>query len=778
MKRITLSLIAILISAAAFAQQTILLNDSWVFRQFDSQDTWLPAKVPGSVHTDLFANGKIPNPFLGCNNMQVSWIDSVDWEYRSVFDIPDSFNNRELELVFDGLDTHADVFLNTVKILRANNMFRRCAVSCTNIVRNRGNELRIVFHSSIKVVDSLAAMMPFRLPGGEWAYVRKAAYHFGWDWGPRFVTCGIWKPIYLRIKPKVAVENIAFVTLNANPQQATMLASFNLVGNADVLTIKVVDLDYNKDYLNKKIRANGDEVDVKFTVDNPKLWWPNGMGNQNLSRFKIMIYADSELVYSKIHEVGIRTVRLVSEPDSIGQSFYLEVNGRPMFAKGANLIPPNFFVHSISDSAWIRMADLAAQSNFNMLRVWGGGVYAPDAFMEECTRKGILVWHDFMFACSMYPYDSVFQANVREEAIQQVKRLRKHTSLALWCGNNEVDEGWHNWGWQNQLTSFVEAPNELWGGYQQLFHELLPSVVARYDSTRCYWPSSPMFGWGNPKSMTHGDSHYWGVWWGREPIERYLQKVPRFMSEYGFQGAPSVHVMQLFNDGKNMPDSAQLLCHQKHPVGYQTINEFLQREGFKPNNLYEWVESSQMLQAQGYAHAIEAQRLSSPYCMGTLYWQLNDCWPVVSWSSVDYEGNWKRVQHYVKNLYKPVIAGAYLSDSMLVVKAVSDSINPVSASISTLIKDVNGNQIAQYKWAVGLKPNVAVEVGKVPLNRKLMTRNDIYLDISIYFDNKKHFESVYYFTRMPHKTILQMDKMVQRLREKVKPEQGMQIDTK
>lgn len=762
-------------SAAVLAQQTISLNGSWMFRRFGSQDAWLPAKVPGSVHTDLLANGKIPHPYLGCNNMQLSWIDSLDWEYQKVFDIPDSLSGHELELVFEGLDTHAEVYLNGFRIIQANNMFRQWNVTCTNLARNRGNELRVVFRSSIRAVDSLAAMMPFRLPGGEWVYVRKAAYHFGWDWGPRFVTCGIWKPIYVRVKPKVEVENLAIVTLDASPQRATMLAMFKIIGNIDALAIRIADMDSNTEYLNEKIQTTGDEICVKFTVDNPKLWWPNGMGKQDLSRFKVMIYADGDLVYSKIHEVGIRTVRLVSEPDSIGQSFYFEINGKPMFAKGANLIPPDFFVHSVSDSVWVKMADFAAHSNFNMLRVWGGGVYAPDAFMEECTRKGILVWHDFMFACSMYPFDSAFLANVQEEAIQQVKRLRKHSCLALWCGNNEVDEGWHSWGWQKQLTDF-DASKRVWSGYQRLFHELLPNVVARYDSTRSYWPSSPMFGWGNPKSITHGDSHYWGVWWGKEPFERYAQRIPRFMSEYGFQGAPSEPVLRMFNNGKNLPDSAQLHCHQKHPVGYQTINEFLGREGFKPENVSEWIGCSQLLQAQGYAHAIEVHRLSSPYCMGTLYWQLNDCWPVVSWSGIDYAGNWKRVQHYVQNLYKPVIAGAYLSDSMLVIKAVSDSINPVSASISTLIKDVNGNEIGQYKWAVDLKPNVAVEVGKVPLNRKFMTRNDIYLDVSIHFDNEKHFESVYYFTKSPHKSILQMDKMVQRLREKEKPEQGMRID--
>lgn len=766
MRRILLVLNFCLLAFAAISQQELPLSGKWLFRKANSSQSWLPATVPGSVHTDLLTNGLIGNPYLGCNNMQLAWVDSADWEYRITFDLPNNVEkSAQIELVFEGLDTYADVYLNGVKVLVANNMFRKWHVPCSKCLKRKNNELCLVFRSALRVNDSLTSKVPYRLPGGDWAYIRKSAYHFGWDWGPRFVTCGIWRPVYIRVIPKVDVDNLAITTLEANLQKAIMSVDFDVVTESNgTLRLMVCGVRSQKIYLDTHVKPINGQAWARFRVDNPVLWWPNGMGTQNLNRFRILLYAGSRLVYDTIHEVGIRTVKLLAEPDSIGQSFYFLVNGMPMFAKGANLIPPNFFVHSTPDSVWVKQVDYAAQSNFNMIRVWGGGVYAPDAFMEECTRRGILVWHDFMFACSMYPFDSLYLANVEVEAVQQVKRLRRHTSLALWCGNNEVDEGWHNWGWQSQLEGIAGATDMVWNGYLKLFQDLLPRVVRQYDSTRSYWPSSPMFGWGRAESTTHGDSHYWGVWWGREPFELYAQKVPRFMSEYGFQGSPSESVLRMFNDGQNLPDSAQLLCHQKHPVGYQTINVYMEREGFKPNNLMEWMEFSQLVQAQGYAHAIESQRLSSPYCMGTLYWQLNDCWPVVSWSGIDYGGKWKRVQHYVQNLYKTLIAGAYLIDSVVVVRAVSDSIKPIMVNMSANVFDINGNEINLLSKNLTLQPNIAVEVGRIPLATETITRNDIYLKLAISIDNETRFESVYYFTKAPHSSILNMG-MVQRIRE-------------
>lgn len=755
----------ILVSVTAYTQQELSLNGDWLFRKAGTQDKWMRASVPGSVHTDLQSNGLIADPYLSCNNLYLAWVDSADWEYLKSFNLQNFSRHEVYELNFDGLDTYADVYLNGTLILKADNMFRKYRVSCTKHLQKGQNELRIVFRSAARLSDSIARLKPYRLPGGDWAYTRKAAYHFGWDWGPRFVTCGIWQQVYLRVKPKVYIENFAISTIAANAETATLAVDFDLVGTVKShLNLVISNAEGGNVYHNVHLKPTRSEVTEKFSISHPKLWWPNGIGEQTLYRFRVKVFDGKNLVYDKVHKVGIRTARLVSEPDSIGQSFYFEVNGKPVFAKGANLIPPDFFVHRIPDSCWINLARQASQCNFNMIRVWGGGVYAPDAFMEECTRLGIMVWHDFMFACSMYPFGNDFFSSVEVEATEQVKRLRKHTSLVLWCGNNEVDEGWYNWGWSSQLAAYPALADSVWNGYLNLFSGLLPAVVQRYDPMRSYWPSSPMHGWGRPQSMTHGDSHYWGVWWGREPFESYAQKVPRFMSEYGFQGAPSEQVLKMFNDGISLPDSLQLKCHQKHPVGYETINEFLDSEGFQPNNLTEWTAFSQLVQAQAYAHAIESHRLASPYCMGTLYWQLNDCWPVVSWSGIDYLGSWKRVQHFVQNLYKPVIAGALLTDSIAVIRAVSDHVQPVQTTISANIMDINGKLIHQLIQKITLYPNHAVEVCRLILNREILSRNDIYLKIKVEAESELCFENVYYFTKTPHSAILNTGGTVQRIR--------------
>lgn len=727
------------------------------------------AKVPGSVHTDLLTNGIIANPYEGCTNMQLAWIDSVDWEYAKTFEFNQKICKCEAyELVFEGLDTHVEVYLNSKHLLSTDNMFRRWAADCTNWLVRGKNEIIVIFRSSVKKNDPLVNLLPYRLPRGDWAYSRKAAYHFGWDWGPRFVTCGIWKPLSLRCKSDAEVVNLSIGTLSLDSTRAVMALNFDLLGKAmSPIRVRVYNDESGWVYINTVLQVVGPEIDAKFSVVNPKLWWPNGMDAQNLYPFRVYVQYGKRVLYDLVHQVGIRTLKLVAEPDSIGMSFYFKINGTPVFVKEANVIPSDFFVHSINDSAWVKLVRVAAESNFNMLRVWGGGVYAPDAFMQECTKRGIMVWHDFMFACSMYPWNNNFLANVIEEAIQQVKRLRAHTSLALWCGNNEIDEGWHNWGWMAQVDSITGAGDSIWNGYRKLFHELPPSVVKRYDSGRDYWPSSPLYGWGKTQSMTHGDSHYWGVWWGREPFERYAQKVPRFMSECGFQGAPSEQVLNMFSLRGGLPDSAQLRCHQKHPVGYEIIDEYMMREGFKPRNLSEWVEFSQRTQAQGYAHAIESHRLASPYCMGTLYWQLNDCWPVVSWSGIDYAGNWKMMQHYVKNLYKPVIAGAFLTDSTaIVVKAVSDKIIATKAYVSVQIIDINGNVLYGFEKDVLLQPKLACDVDSFKLPIDWLARNDIYLKLMCKVNNELHFESVYYFTKHPHPAILNYP-MVQRIRIKL-----------
>lgn len=682
------------------------LDGNWQFRAVNDSTRWLPAKVPGNVHVDLLANHLIANPLIGCNSEKMAWVDSLSWEYRRTFDLPDAFKlNKPIVLVCDGLDTYAEVFVNDQLVLETDNMFRQWEVDCSAHLRHGENCLRVRFKPALLEARKLADSLHLKLPGGEWAVVRKAPYHFGWDWGPRLLSCGIWKSLRLRQIEQIQVENPAFLTYSVDNENATLSLMFHYrSAKHKKYNLQVVDEDNGKVLYRSDIqldKPNGNFFDW-IDVAHPILWWPNGHGAQHLYNLQLRLKHGNRTVYSKRCKVGIHTVHLVTEQDTAGQSFYFVVNNNAIFAKGANVIPPHPFISQVSDSMWISIAENAKRANFNMLRVWGGGVYPPDVFMEACSERGILVWQDFMFACSMYPSSAGFLENVRVEAEQQIQRLRAHTSLALWCGNNEVDEGWHNWGWQTDLTKC--QVDSLWNGYKDLFHNMLDSLVMIFDD-RCYWPSSPMYGWGRNESMSYGDSHYWGVWWGLEPIARYGQKVPRFMSEYGMQSAPSLKILKQFDSLGVLPDSVEMRCHQKHPTGFQNLDAYLRMEGFAPRSLAEWVYDTQVLQALAYSQAIKAQRFAQPRCMGTLFWQLNDCWPAVSWSTIDYLGEWKAAQWTVAQEYWSVTARALVRANKLRVEMITDSLNTVTGLANVQVVDAEGNTLFTQNFNVVLPPN-------------------------------------------------------------------------
>lgn len=741
----SIALLLLLCTSQLLAQPNFSLDGAWQFRRANSNEVWRSASVPGTVHTDLFANGVIAHPHIGCNHLQQGWVDTLDWEYQRAFMLPKWLKlNQPVNLVFDGLDTYADVYVNDSLILSCHNMFRSWSVNCAEHLRTGENTLRVVFKSAVKIAEQKSKEMGFRLPDSDYAYVRKAAYHFGWDWGPRLVTCGIWQSVRLHQTQSIDIDNISISTQSINPRSAAMRLNFDYASARSArYGIKVVDADAGATLLDSTFEAEPADgtFSALFNILNPQLWWPNGHGERHQYRLKVVLSRGSKLVFSKLLKIGVCTLRLVNQPDSIGESFLFEVNGRAVFAKGANVIPPHSFVPSVSDSAWIAIADDALRSNMNMVRVWGGGIYPPDVFMQACTERGIMVWQDFMFACSMYPWDREFLQNVEAEAVQQVKRLRKHTCLALWCGNNEVDEGWHNWGWKPRFDGNKPLQDSIWNGYRKLFHQVLRRVVATHDETRSYWASSPKYGWGRKESMTHGDSHYWGVWWGLEPLSRYREKIPRFMSEFGMQGAPSAQAVQLFSSSST-PDTADFLCHQKHPTGYQTIKTYMDREGFAPASLSDWIYHSQIMQAIAYKTAIEAQRLAAPRCMGTLYWQLNDCWPVVSWATIDHLGRWKAAQHTIASCYQTVIAGALVSGGSIGVKAVSDSLSPIAGVARIRVINPMGDVLVDTSHNIDLEPNVAKTIATFSMVENRIDTSNCAICIGIQTNSGRTYESV------------------------------------
>lgn len=679
-------------------KQTWIVED-WVFRQATKEE-WLPAVVPGTVHTDLLNNKKIEDPFYGTNEHDLQWIDKTDWEYKSNFTVPAYLLKEEIqELKFHGLDTYADVYLNEKLILSANNMFRSWTVNVTGLLNKDENELRIYFRSPINEdlpkLDALGYHLPATNDQSELGglehkkvsvFARKAPYHYGWDWGPRFVTSGIWRQVELIAWSGVVIRDVYINQLQVSDQKAVLQAEIEIDSTIDgdvKLAVQTEDKIWDS---TQHVKSGNTTLTIPLTLEQPKLWWSRGLGEQNRYSFDI----EASLVSQKqadryIQKTGLRHIKLVrnKDQDGNGASFYFELNGVPVFAKGANHIPNDSFITDITADRYHYEILSAVEANMTMLRIWGGGFYEQEAFYELCDAYGILVWQDFMFACSMYPGDEQFLANIKAEAIENVKRLRNHPSIALWCGNNEIDIAWSNfdenggWGWKQQFT--LEQRKQLWHDYEQIFHNILPDAVSNLHQTVEYWPSSPLVSVSNSieqhahSKTREGDIHYWGVWHNVEPFENYEINLGRFMSEYGFQSFPEYATIRTFAEDEDLAiESKVMLAHQKNGNGNRLIKEYMDIYMEQPVDFKAFLYLSQVLQADAMQMAIEAHRRQMPYCMGSLYWQMNDCWPVASWSGIDYYGRWKSLHYYARRSFKDLLLSFQHRDNNVDLYFVSD----------------------------------------------------------------------------------------------------------
>ncbi|HAD13843.1 MAG TPA: hypothetical protein DCF33_15560, partial [Saprospirales bacterium] len=672
-----------------------LNTGQWEFRQAGKPD-WKPVKVPVSVHTALLQNGMIEDPFWRDNEEKLQWIEKEDWEFQTTFDVsPETLAKKHVELIFKGLDTYAQVYLNDSLILEADNMFRTWRVEAKRWLKPGGNTLHIYFESPLKKTDDAWKNLGYELPGGQRVMTRKAQFHYGWDWGPRFVGAGILQKPQLEAWDDMVFENVYITTQFVEPEKARMVARFRY--RSDLKFPVVVQFKEGKrKAVEDRVIWPGTHTDsVTYDVENPKLWWCAGMGEPNLYDFTLEIKKGNQLIERQDVRMGIRKIELVTEKDEKGETFFFRLNGKPVFAKGANYIPQDIFQDRVDPVRTKRLLDDVVAGNMNMLRVWGGGIYEDETFYQLCDARGILVWQDFMYACALYPGSGRFLKTAALEALEQIERLRQHPSIALWCGNNENDEAWHNWGWQMQFTEAQRT--QLWREYKLLYSDILRTYVQNNADGVPYWESSPRYGRGNPKSLTEGDSHYWGVWHDEEPFEVLNKKVPRFMSEYGFQSFPEWRTIQSFTEPEDRKlDSKVMLLHQKHPRGNALIAEYMKRDFRNPKNFEDFVYVSQLLQAEGMRTGFEAQRRNKPYCMGTLYWQLNDVWPVASWSSIDNHGRWKALHYYTREAFSPVAVLPYLDGDKLKVYGVNDLADSLKVTLHLHAYTFEGGNVIDF----------------------------------------------------------------------------------
>mgnify|MGYP002532469649 FL=1 len=743
------------------------LHEGWKFRQARLTN-WYPATVPGVVHTDLLQNKIIEDPFFRLNERGLQWIDKEDWVYETCFTLAaDMMRKENMELVFEGLDTYADVYLNDECILKADNMFRRWSIPVRQYIREENNILKVYFHSPVKIDVPKWDALPYQYPasndqsenGGLFnkkisIFARKAGYHYGWDWGPRLVTSGIWRPVYIRAWSDLRINDVFIEQKEVGAGRAVIAGHVELDADKDMNGVLVTITDEVTGRVlgewQADLKRGTNRVTVDFVLHKPKLWWSNGLGEPFLYRFRTDIIAGGELLDSKTERVGIRSLKVVHQPDKDGHTFYIELNGRPVFAKGANYIPSDNFLPRVTPENYKRTILDAAGVNMNMLRVWGGGIYENDVFYDLCDEYGIMIWQDFMFACSMYPAEGALLNNIHQEAVDNVKRLRNHACIALWCGNNECQDAWLGWGWKCEIErQNKEYADKIWAQYRQQYHVTLPGVVKEYAPGTFYWPSSPFAFEGEMSGATDGDRHYWSVWHGKAPISDYDSEKSRFFSEYGFQSFPEFESVKRYAPYPEDWDirSEVMMSHQRggdHANGL--IETYLLNEYKKPRDFRAFLYMNHVLQGDAIKTAIESHRRQMPYNMGTLFWQHNDCWPVASWASRDYYGRWKAQHYYVRKAYDDILISSVVEGDDLIVYAVSDRLENTSGRLQLQVCQFDGTVVHHWGKSVGISGNDSRVCFSAPLAKLLegADRGTVYVRVDYTDKSGRVYHNNYY----------------------------------
>jgi beta-mannosidase len=703
------------------------LTGAWQFRQAGGSQAgapqrgvgeWLPATVPGGAHTDLLALGRIPDPFAGDNERRVQWVAEADWEYRYQFAVePKLLRQPYIWLVCDGLDTLATVSLNGRELGHTANMFRQYRWDVKPLLKADGNDLRIVFDSPVHFATAQQASRP--LPGVSQAiaggpHLRKAPCQFGWDWGPQLPPVGIWKEIRLEAFESARLTEVHLRQFHVNGtvrvEARVAVEDWTSGLSAHLQVTAPGDAGHTGGAVSTTSAALASATDNRLALEikDPKLWWPNGWGNQPLYQVQVQLHRSGEMADNghpldeKTYQLGLRTIELRQEPDEWGRSFTFVVNGRPLFAKGSNWIPADSFPTRLSEAALEGLIRSAAEAHQNMLRVWGGGFYEDERFYDLCDRYGILVWQDLIFSCSIYPLDEPgFVENVRAEVVENIRRLRHRASLALWCGNNEMEWGWADWHWDKPDLQDLKA------AYDRFFHHTLPEWCAAEDPDHAYWPSSPSSGvpFEDPNGQHQGDSHYWDVWHGRKPFTAYRSQYPRFMSEFGFQALPPLETIRTFAAEPDWNMTSYVMeQHQKNASGNALMVGQMLDTFRLPSDFESLVYLSMVLQAEGIRYGVEHWRRHTRRVAGTLYWQLNDCWPVASWSSLDYFGRWKALHYAARRFYSPLLLSIEDAPPRQSIFVSSDLLEAWQGSVNWALTTLDGKTLASGQKAVHVEP--------------------------------------------------------------------------
>ncbi len=667
----------------------ISLNHTWKLKE-QNDNTWYETSLPASVMNTLLNEGEIEDPFYRDNERLALDVASNDFIFKKEFEVDSKLlEHDQLSLKFHGIDTIAKVFLNGQLILESNNMHRIYEVPVKSFLEAGMCTIEVHLFSPLQYIQRKQAND--RLIGVDHAvdgyqHLRKAHSMFGWDWGPKIPDLGIWRDVELLAWNENRIEDVQILQ-HHNEGEVQLELNIELEK----------DLTENDELLLKLTTPEGklqthkiDSLNFTIPIENPSLWWPSGYGDQSLYQVEIELISNERKLDSKQYPIGIRTIDVRHEEDQWGKSFAFVINGHPIFMKGANYIPEDNLLPRTSREKTEQLIKDCVEANFNMIRVWGGGHYPEDYFFELCDQYGIIVWQDFMYACSVYRLTDEFKENAVQEAIDQIKRIRHHACLGIWCGNNEVEEAMEYWGWPKKADWRRD--------YIKLFEIILPEVVEKYDPNTFYWSSSPSSGGGfdEPRNPDVGDVHYWQVWHGQKPFTDYRNYYFRFCSEFGFQSFPSLKTVESFT----LPEDRNIFSkvmenHQKNDDANGKILYYLSENFLYPKDFDSLLYTSQLLQAEAIKYGVEHWRRNLGRCMGSLYWQLNDCWPVASWSSIDYFGRWKALHYYAKKFYDPILLSLEEGEADVSIYVTNDKLEAISGRIEWKLRSNDSTIVEQ-----------------------------------------------------------------------------------
>lgn len=656
---------------------TINLNGEWQFKNVNDSE-YSSAVVPGSLYNDLLLNNKIPDPFYRDNEDAVFEYNNFDYEYKRTFFI-DNLDYNNIVLACDGIDTLSEIYINDIKIGTTKNMHRGYEFDVKSILKTGENTIKVIVFSPTKYAlkkhneEQLLEHVDCTFDG--YTHIRKAHYMFGWDWGPIIPDLGIWRDIRIDCYN----ERINDFYITQNHEQGRVALDIEVSATIDNVEVEITSPLGDK-YTSKGLKS-------QIVIDNPLLWWHNGFGEHYLYDVKITLGSYD----TKEFKIGLRTLTVNTAKDQWGNKFCFNINGKDIFAMGSNYIPEDSILARTNEERTRRLLEDCVKANHNCIRVWGGGVYLPDYFYRICDELGIIVWHDLMFACGVYNFDDI-ESEVIEEVRYNVKRLRHHCCIGLWCGNNEMEEAWAHWGWEKLYGKKYKAD------YIKQFEYVIPKIIEECDPERLYWRSSPSStgSFEEPNSENIGDRHYWTVWHSMKPFEDYKNYHFRFLSEFGFQSLPCVKTIESFTE----PDDRNIFSyvmekHQKSGIANEKILTYLSRSYRYPYSFEHLVYLSQLMQAEAMRYGVEHFRRNrkDERCMGTLYWQTNDCWPVASWSGIDYYGRWKALHYKSKRFYAPVLLSADIDDTRVNLCVVNESNTDFAGTVVWKLSDSNGQTI-------------------------------------------------------------------------------------